>query len=207
MPTSFTTTNFDPINYDYELLNTDLDFDNLFEPDTTTDGVLIDSNNFIKLETSANLNEAYLSKSNDQLLNINTIKIALKNLKIPVKADEQEKIRAHDPGGTSPQITNGVKTENSILRANVLPVCTKLGTSESLANITSTTLTPPSPLTPNEIKVKKEDTTNSTIPQALNKFTILSNSQQNQNASRFNSLNKVKKKASNVFYTYKQTYM
>jgi len=202
MPTSFTAsnTNFDPINYDYDLLNTDLDFDNLFEPDMTDSAVLIDSNNLIKLEMAANLNEAYLTKSNEQLLDINTIKIALKNLKIPVKetcgenqADEQEKIRAHDPGGElkdggSNCQVNGLKTENKMLRStNLIPVC----------NITSATLTPPSPSsTLNEIKVKKEETattttTTSTIPQALNKFTILSNSQPSQTGSRFNSLNKV----------------
>merc|ERR1719223_1475730 len=111
----------------------------------------------------ANLNEAYLTKSNEQLLDINTIKIALKNLKIPVKetcgenqADEQEKIRAHDPGGElkdggSNCQVNGLKTENKMLRStNLIPVC----------NITSATLTPPSPSsTLNEIKVKKEETT------------------------------------------------
>lgn len=190
-----------PITYNFdELMRTELDLDNIFEPDN--DNVTFsNSNNVIKLEVNEPMNQEYNRNSDSDLLSMSSVKIALKNLRIPVRISEVEiksdnkdqeyndKQKANDIDDSNPSIEKSPSKPSTVLM--------NFNTCESFANITSTTLTPPSPSPPSNTEIKKEPVVVTTdvkdvVPTqaALNKI-ILSNAQSNSNNPRFSSLNKV----------------
>lgn len=229
-----------PVNYDFDTLGTDLDLDNLFEPDENSNECTItDVQNVIKLESKPGTrwNLEYHQRKSEELLNLGSVKVALKTLMISAPAATNDDA---NPGQTSRMDTNGTEDDSKpkedkinettsfrlpspansehMSTASKTILATNFNSSDSLANITSTTqLTPPSPSPPSsqstttivnnsapavsndQQQVKdvnaqpQQQPQNVPQQQALNKITLLSSSQTNGNANaRFNSqLNKV----------------
>jgi len=204
----------------YEYLGTDLDFDNLFEPDqSTADAVVVSqTGNVIRVNADASpLNYEYRPGCGHECLGLASVREALKSLK--VVSNKQKPVDIENGVGNKRQkveeeavVCERLKSE-SFGRSDVGLIPSPAGScddcginrgqeegedkasSESLANITSTTLTPPSPSP--ESKKTDADTATSVAsekipaPQAsavgLSKLAVLSGT----NNSRLQVLNKV----------------
>lgn len=221
-----------PVNYDFDTLGTDLDLDNLFESDeNSNDCHMTDVQNVIKLEarpSTHSWNLEYQQQTSEEFLNLGSVKVALKTLMVSTAAAAVAVAVTKDDDTNHGQTsrmdtttsfedthksneTTGFRlpspaSSENMSTASKTVLATNFSSSDSLANITSTTqLTPPSPSPPSS----QQGTTNANsavVPvasndqqvkdvnaqsqqqQALNKITLLSSSQTNG----FNSqLNKV----------------
>ncbi len=172
-----------PVNYDFEMLGTDLDLDNLFESEAESNGAEItmtDLQNVIKLEAKVGTrwNQEYHQKSCEELMNSGSVKLALRTLVAGVDSQEcrrrsampktvedanieQESLLKMDMDGGTSEGTNVCAPLPEVQQ----PLNCHLSVNGSLASMTAST-------------------------QALNKI-LLSSSQTNGSGARFNSLNKV----------------
>jgi len=183
----------------YEYLGTDLDFDNLFEPDqSTADAVVVSqTGNVIRVNADASpLNYEYRPSCGHECLGLASVREALKSLKVVSNKQKPVGNKRQKVGEEEAVVCGRLKSDVGLIPSPA-GSCDECGedkaSSESLANITSTTLTPPSP----ESKKPEADAATSVgsektpAPQAsavgLSKLAVLSGT----NSSRLQALNKV----------------